>query len=113
MISRSGEGLGGTSSTSLHHFTAAESRRKESGGSRIERCGELWFPARHCQPPAFCHAPSMRTLLDFNGEKWRRNNCCSGITLFVQHSPHPFVGDRLIHAHMELEFIPAWFTSED
>lgn len=55
----------------------------------------------------------MRTLLDFDGEKWRRDNRCSGITLFVQHSPHPFLGDRLVHAHLDLEFIPAWLTWED
>jgi hypothetical protein len=57
--------------------------------------------------------PSMRTLLDFNGEKWRRDNRCSGITLFVPHSPHPFCGDRLISAELELAFVPAWLTSAD
>jgi hypothetical protein len=55
----------------------------------------------------------MQTLLDFRGEKWRRDNRVAGLTLFVQHSPHPFCGDRLTHAHMELAFLPAWLTWED
>jgi hypothetical protein len=55
----------------------------------------------------------MRTLLDFRGEKWRRDNRAPGLTLFVQHSPHPFCGDRLFHADLELAFVPAWLTSND
>ncbi len=55
----------------------------------------------------------VKTLLDFLGEKWRRDNRCAGITLYLRHSSPPVLGDNFIQGGMELDFLPGWVTWAD